>query len=155
MFQILNLYAPNPERQELSEGFMGDVQYHLDPTLPVLICGDFNMVEDFKNDWRGSKPRLYHTYGVEALKSLKQEFSLTDVWQEKHLNAEQYTLNSRFENISSRLDRIYIPSVWMPSIEKVFIHPFAWSDHDMCTMTFFLLQQARRILPKRNYVFLE
>ena len=143
-FQILNLYAPNPERQDFSESFMDNVQYHLDPTLPALICGDFNMVEDFTKDRRGGKPRLYHTYGKEALKSLKQEFSLVDIWREKHSNTEQYTWNSRFENISSRLDRIYIPSVWSPGVEKVYIHPFAWSDHDMCTMAFFLPQQAKR-----------
>ena len=168
-FQILNLYAPNPERQDFSESFMDNVQYHLDPTLPALICGDFNMVEDFTKDRRGGKPRLYHTYGIESLKSLKQEFSLVDIWQEKHSNAEQYTWNSRFENISSRLDRIYIPSLWSPGIEKVYIHPFAWSDHDMRTMAFFLPQQAKRgrgiwkmnlshrkpSLPKRNYFFLE
>ena len=59
---------------------MGDVQYHLDPTLPALICGDVNMVEDFTKDWSGGKPRLYHMYGIEALKSLKTEYSLIDVW---------------------------------------------------------------------------
>ena len=36
-FQILNLYAPNANKQFISEGFMGGVQYHLDPTVPALM----------------------------------------------------------------------------------------------------------------------
>ena len=49
-FQILIIYAPNPETQEERESFMNDVQYYHDPALPAVICGDFNIrvsLEDF------------------------------------------------------------------------------------------------------------
>ena len=83
-FQILNLYALNAETQLISEGFMGDIKYHLDRTVPALICGDFNMVEDIHYDKKGRKPRPFHTYGFKELKKLKQEVS--DVRQENHSN---------------------------------------------------------------------
>ena len=73
---------------------MGDVQYHLDPTVPALICGDFNMVEDENKDRRGGRPRTFHMHGVEALKKLKADYSLLDIWREKHSNVKQYTWNS-------------------------------------------------------------
>ena len=79
-FQILNLYAPNAETQIISgEGIMGDVQYHLDPTVPALICGDYNMVKDINKDRKGGRPRQFHTYGIEELNKLKEHYSLVDI----------------------------------------------------------------------------
>ena len=102
-FQILNLDAPNAGNQLISEGFMEDVQYHLDPTVPALICGDFNMVEDTNKDRRGGRPRIFHTHGVEALKKLKADYSLLDIWHEKHSN----------------------DSAWLLNVKKCYIHPFS------------------------------
>ena len=105
-FQILNIYAPNPETQVESEGFMSDVQYYLDPTLPALISGDFNMVENLKLDRKGSKPRGLHTLGIEVLEKLKSDYSLIDIWREIHPNKKEFSWHSRYDNISSRLDRM-------------------------------------------------
>ena len=100
-FQILNVYASNPETQEESEGFMSDVQYYLDPTLPALISGDFNMVENLKLNRKGSKPRGLDTFGIEAQEKLKSDYSLIDIWWEIHPNKREFSWHSRYDNIPS------------------------------------------------------
>ena len=90
-FQIVNVYTPNPDTQIESEGFIGDLRSYLNPSLPILMCGDFNMVENINLDRHGGKPRALHTFGLDALKDLKQEFSLTDFWRENNSNKKEYT----------------------------------------------------------------
>ena len=86
-------------------------------------------MEDINKDRRGGSRRTFHTHGVEAPKKLKADYSLLDIWREKHSNVKQYTWNSRFENIASRIDRIYLDSAWLLNVKKCYIHPFVWSDH--------------------------
>ena len=143
-FQILNIYVPNPERQEATESFINDAQYYLDPTLPALMCGDFNMVENLKLDRQGGNPRSIHLHGKESLEHIKKENCLVDIWREKHLTKKQFTWHCRYDNISSRVDRIYINSAWTSEVQNSYIHPFIWSDHDMCTINFYLPQQIKR-----------
>ena len=115
-FQIVNVYTPNPDTQIESEGFIGDLRSYLNPSLPILMCGDFNMVENINLDRHGGKPRALHTFGLDALKDLKQEFSLTDFWRENNPNKKEYTWHCRYDKIFSRLDRIYMPSAWSTHI---------------------------------------
>ena len=83
------------------------------------------MVEDINQNRRGGRPRTFHTHGVEALKQLKADYSLLDIWRERHSNVKQYTWNSRFENIASRIDGIYLNSAWLLNVKTCYIHPFA------------------------------
>ena len=51
-FRVVSLYAPNrkPARNE----FLGRIADELDPTVPTLLCGNFNTVFDRSVDRRGS-----------------------------------------------------------------------------------------------------
>ena len=64
---------------------MSDVQYYLDLTLPAVICGDFNMVENLKLDRKGGRPRGIHTYSKDALVNLKNDYSLALCKSTAHL----------------------------------------------------------------------
>ena len=123
---------------------MSDVQYYLYPTLPAVRRGDFNMVENFKLDRKGGRPRGVHTYGKDALGNLKNNYSLVDIWRELNLNKNKYTWNCRYDYISSRYYRIYVKSAWTSNVTCAYIHPFVWSDHDMCTINFYLQQEIKR-----------
>ena len=50
-FQILNLYAPNPDTKAESEDFFMNLQYYLYASLPAIICDD--MVENLTEDRKG------------------------------------------------------------------------------------------------------
>ena len=52
IFRVVCLYAPNrnPER----DSFFDDLVVHVDPSVPSVLCGDFNAVFDRSKDRRGS-----------------------------------------------------------------------------------------------------
>ena len=101
------------------------------------------MVETLK-DRRGGNPRELHMYGKKELKKTRNASDLIDVWRTKHPNKKQFSWHSRYANISSRLDRIYIPSHWISNVTSQYIDPFVWSDHDMCTMNIYLQKDVQR-----------
>ena len=71
-FQILNLYAPNPETRAESEDFFMNLKYYLYASLPAIICDDFNMVENFSEDRKGGTRRNYIPAGSTHFRSSKR-----------------------------------------------------------------------------------
>ena len=102
------------------------------------------MLENLKLDRKGGKPRGLHTFGIEALEKLKSDYSLIDIWREIHPNKKEFSWHSRYDNISSRLDRIYLNSAWASTVSGVHIHPFAWSDHDVYNEFLFTTNKMRK-----------
>ena len=143
-FQILNTYAPNPETKAESEDFFANLQYFFYASLPAIICGDFNMVENLTEDRKGGTPRDLHTFGLPPLQELKAEHKLVDIWRHLHPKTRQFSWHSKQANISSRLDRIYVDSTWTPLVKSCYITPFVWSDHDMVVMSFSLPNTVTR-----------
>lgn len=131
-FQMLNFYGINPTNLQQSNYLFSQLTQYLDTELPPLLFGDFNMVENLEMDRKGGTPRITHTFGSKPLQELKEEFQLTDIWRERNPNKKQYTWHCPYENIHSRLDRIYIPAAWTPMVSNTYIENFVWSDHDMC-----------------------
>ena len=139
-FQILNVYGPNQNqntRRSCNE-FYEEAYQMLDPETPTVMCGDFNMVENLDLDRHGGTPKLLHTWGIEALREIKGDFLLTDVWRHKHQQKKEFTWHSPNVgvDIRSRLDRIYAHTDILENVNEVAIVPFSWSDHDMVTMKF-------------------
>ena len=133
-FQLLNIYAHNPTVKGISEYFFESLDNYIDPDIPPILLGDFNMVEDLYLDRCGGNPKPRHTYGLESLNELKETHNLVDIWRIKNLNTRLFTWHCRYKKIHSRLDRIYTPSNLTPNVIKTYIQHFVWSDHDMCVM---------------------
>ena len=102
------------------------------------MCGDFNMVENIPLDRLGGHPTSRATWGLQALNEFKTTVALTDVWRELHPHKKQFTRHNSLENVHSRIDRIYIPTLWIPLVSSAYISHFVWSDHDMCVVQFSL-----------------
>ena len=132
--QLVNIYGKNPKSEDDNEYFFERIEQHILPDLPAIMFGDFNMVEDFKIDRKGGKPRRYHTYGLKALSEIKDNYDLIDIWRQKHPTKREYTWHSRGADIHSRLDRIYIPSSLLSTVSKTYIKDFIWSDHNACVV---------------------
>ena len=62
MFRIASVYAPNrnPERDEF---FTSRLDF-ADPSVPTILCGDFNAVFDRAKDLRGSDPAVTVQWGA-------------------------------------------------------------------------------------------
>ena len=130
--QLVNVYAKCPINEERSNFFFTQVDNHLASDLPTIMFGDFNMVENIQMDRKGGNPRVTHTYGLKALNELKKAHGLIDIWRRLNPKKKQFTWHCRYDNIESRLDRIYYPQVMAGMVSKSYIKHFVWSDHDAC-----------------------
>ena len=130
-FQILTVYGPNPTEKTESEDFFDYMDHFVDPNLPVVLVGDFNMVEDLALDRQGGNPRSLHTYGWSTLEKFLSKHSLCDIWRTRNPNISRYSWSNDTMDIQSRLDRIYFPMEWVDKVKSTTISPFSWSDHDI------------------------
>ena len=130
-------------RQRVRIFFM-NLQYFFYASLPAIICGDFNMVENLTEDRKGGTPRDLHTFGLPPLQELKAEHKLVDIWRHLHPKTRQFSWHSKQANKSSRLDRIYVDSTWTTLVKSCCITPFVSSDHDMVVMSFSLPNTVTR-----------
>ena len=145
MYQLINIYGINPTTEARSEHLFQKFSEFLDPKLPCLLFGDFNMVEDFIADRQGGTPRRYHTYGCDALRTqILNPHNLRDVWREFHPRERKFTYHNYHESIHSRIDRIYIPNTMLDLVSHTHITNFPWSDHDMCVMSVMFYRKAVR-----------
>ena len=143
-FRIMNIYAPNPKIREKTEEFYEELFDFSDVTIPNILVGDFNMVESVDLDRLGGTPKAKHAWGLSSLNDLKDKLHLKDFWRVTNPNLRAYTWNSFHDNISSRLDRIYMPKELFSLTSRCAIQPFSWSDHDYVRITFELPDTAPR-----------
>ena len=55
-FRVCCVYAPN--RNPARDQFFGDLHSKIDPSIPTILCGDFNEVFDRSVDRAGSDPSV-------------------------------------------------------------------------------------------------
>ena len=132
--QLVNIYGLNPITLYQSDNLFKELDNYIDPDIPPMLFGDYNMVEDIYADRKGGHPRNQHTYGLKALRDLKDSYRLVDIWRNHHPHKRQFTWHCTYQNINSRLDRIYLPAQYISSVTDVYIQHFVWSDHDMCVI---------------------
>ena len=83
MFQVLKVYGPNQQRAG-SEFFTSLISL-VDPSIPVIFCGDFNTVVDPFQDRLGCNPSSPWTYNwPSSLSALTERYQLIDIWRHKH-----------------------------------------------------------------------
>ena len=125
--QIVSVYAP--DKPYLRETFFKNLKTYLFDDTPIVIGGDFNMVECSTKDRKGGVPSHTHKQGIVQLQYLKQEFELEDKWRAENDQRLDYTWTSRkqHDNIHSRLDRFYI-SKNIQHIKTESLYNI-WSDH--------------------------
>ena len=111
--RIINIYAPNTgsDRELYFAKLASWIKANPSPTENVIIGGDFNMVEDFKND-RTSKnvtgaqyDTQQSTKGCQQLRILTVSLSLQDAWRANNTAATIYTWRGPRDRCKSRLDR--------------------------------------------------
>lgn len=136
VFRVCSIYAPNhnPDR----DCFFEDVVDSIDPTIPTLLCGDFNTVFDRTADRRGSCPLDTSHESTAGLVSLFSECSVVDVWRSLHPTDQCFTWTKPDGSIASRIDLIGCPSAWVPFVSSSDILPCPFSDHSAVTLTWSL-----------------
>ena len=143
--QVLTVYGPNPKRLNGSNQFFQQIDSYLDQKLPLILLGDFNMVEKPFQDRDGGNIRnLQHMYGLTALQRLLKDHNLVDALRTTNPKQRAFTWHCKYNNIKSSIDRIYIPSSFVKYVSSSVISHFVWSDHDVCAMDLTLPTQQVR-----------
>ena len=132
IFRVVCLYAPNrnPER----DSFFDDLVVHVDPSVPTILCGDFNAVFDRSKDRRGSRVDDFSRESCIALRRLFDSCCVIDVWRHMHPDSSGFTWTGWDGSLSSRIDLFGCPLSWIPSVSSCEIYPCPFSDH--CALRF-------------------
>ena len=131
-FRVLCLYAPNrnPARDLFFDGIMDSV----DPTVPTVLCGDFNTVFDRSLDRFGSATDDTSRESTSALIRLFDSCCVTDIWRYLHPTAATFTWTKWNGSFASRIDLIGCPYLWVSSVSSCDVLPCPFSDH--CAVLF-------------------
>ena len=128
VFRIASVYAfnRNPERDEF---FTSCVDF-ADPSVPTIVCGDFNAVFDRAKDRRGSDAAITVGESFISLQLLFREFCVLYVWRHLHPDLCAYTRLKPDGSLSSLINLIGFPSTWLHLVSSCSIVSCPFSDHD-------------------------
>ena len=121
------LYAPNrnPERND----FFAYCADQIDPTVPTVICGDFNAVFDRSLDRRGVNVSDTSRESSFALGNLFRDCCVVDIWRSLHPATVAFTWLRPDGTSSSRIDLIGCPHSWVHRVDSCENFTCPFSDH--------------------------
>ena len=127
LFRLVCLYAPNrsPDRDE----FFASCASSVDPSIPTLICGDFNAVLDRSLDRRGSNPLDNSRESCSTLASLFSDCCVTDIWRIFHPSVFGSSWSRHDGSLASRIDLNGCPYPWLHHVVSCDLLPCPFSDH--------------------------
>ena len=127
VFRVACCYAPNrnPDR----DAFFHRCIDSIDPSVPTLLCGDFNTVPDRFIDRRGSCPFDTSRESSNLLSVLFRDCCVVDIWRLKHPGVSGFTWSRRDGSLASRIDLVGCPYRWISFVSSVDILPCLYSDH--------------------------
>ena len=107
VFRVACCYAPNrnPDR----DTFLARCCDSIDPSIPTLLCGDFNTVLDRLADRRGSCPFDTSRESSSLLSSLFLDCCVVDIWRLLHPSVSAFSWSRRDNSVASRIDLIGCP----------------------------------------------
>ena len=114
--------------------FFDDVCEWVDPSVPTVLCGDFNAVFDRVADRVGSDPDDTARESSVALAHLFSSCCVTDIWRYLHPSTNSFTWSRRNGLFASRIDLIGCSHAWISSVSGCDILSFPFSDH--CALSF-------------------
>lgn len=124
--RFFNVYAPNIPAQRRQ--FYKDIYGHFVTPKTIVLGGDFNCISNPKLDKIGGNANR-GVDGWAELSTLLTDFRLKDVFRNKFPN--QVAATWRSSQVSCRLDRMYLPTCQLDSVNFVKHIINSFSDHDL------------------------
>ena len=131
-FCVILLYAPN--RNPVRNQFLEQLADEVDPSIPTLLCGDFNTVFDRNLDCSGSDSSDTWRESSAALATLFESCCCIDAWRYLHPTSAGFSWTRPDGSISSRIDLIGCPYIWVTSMSSCDFISCPYSDH--CAVLF-------------------
>lgn len=147
-FTLINLYGPNKDTPVFFENIMNIAETFDNANL--IICGDFNTVQDGKLDYYNYKS-INNKKTHEKILDIKEAYNLCDPFREAHPSLRRYTWRRKSPLKQARLDYFLVAETLLPSINKCSIESSYRSDHSMITLDISFVQfEKGRPLWKHN-----
>ena len=142
VFRIASVSAPNrnPEHDEFSTSRLDFAE----PSVPTILCGDFNAIFDRAKDRRGSDPAVSVRESFVSLELLFREFCVLDVWRHLPPDLRAYTWLKPDGSLSSSIYLIGLTSTWLHLVSSCSIVPCPFSDHDAVFLDFSIPESSPR-----------
>ena len=99
-FQIYFIYGPSDKDDP---AFFNQIEPSINHEVPVIIMGDWNVVQDTVMERTGEK-QYYKPLSNTTIKNLKFEKDLLDPWRQKNKTLRQYSWEKWDKSQSSRID---------------------------------------------------
>ena len=126
-FRVCCIYAAN--RNPPRDQFFDDLQVRVDPSVPTILCGDFNAVFDRSVDQFGSDPSDLSRESFSSLQDLFDAFCTVDIWRYLHPSSSCFSWTRWDDSRASCIDLCGIPYVWVSSVLSCDLLPCPFSDH--------------------------
>lgn len=133
-FRVASVYAPN--RNPARDKFFDDISALVDPTVPTVLCGDFNAVFDRLIDCVGSCTEDTSRESCVALRCLFNLCCVEDIWRSLHPSVSGFTWARWDHSCASRIDLFGVPYAWVPHVVSCDILACPFSDHCGVLMSF-------------------
>ena len=101
----------------------------IDPSVPTLLCGDFNTVPDRFIDRHGSCPFDTSRESSNLLSVFFRDCCVVDIWRLKHPGVSGFTWSKRDGSLASRIDLVGCPYPWISFVSSADILPCPYSNH--------------------------
>ena len=129
---VISLYAPN--RNPVRNQFLEQLADEVDPSIPTLLCGDFNTVFDRNLDCSGSDSSHNWRESSAALATLFESCCCIDAWRYLHPTSAGFSWTRPDGSISSLIGLIRCPYIWVSSMSSCDFVSCPYSDH--CAVLF-------------------
>ena len=108
--------------------FFDDLQEKADPSVPTILCGDFNAVFDRSVHQFGSDPSDLSRESSSSLQHLFDACCTVDIWRYLHPSSSCFSWIRWDGYHASRIDLCGIPYVWVSSVLLCDLHSCPFSD---------------------------
>ena len=133
-FLLINVYAPNRDEPNFFTEIQSSIlNFYTDN---IILGGDWNLLLDPKRDGKGYK-HVNNPNAKTILNNIIFQFSLVDIWRDKHPTCTQFTWHRKCNNRiiqQGRLDFFLISNKLTYGANKANIIPGYRSDHSFVTI---------------------
>ena len=136
-FVMINIYAPNLEKQAEQINYWNTIRRHLDNHRDsiVILGGDFNLYLNGDLDKKPPSLKVYKS--TNQLREIMKDHNLNDIWRIKNENKRHFTWRRNKPTlIQSRLDYWLISTPLTYDVTQVKISPGFKTEHSAISIKF-------------------
>ena len=125
---LINVYGPNADKPEFYHKIRGIIDCFQNAS--VILCGDWNLVQDYNLDTRFYKAER-NIKAKQQVLNIKKDYELNDPWRINNPNTHQFTWFQKNPVKMSRLDFFLVSNDIPNLLYSTSIKPGYRSDHSI------------------------